>query len=111
MWAVLAPLLIYCELLCMLSASLVTLPHLSAVQWWQEIQLFSGGKKSSCSVVARNPAVQWWQEIQTAVQLLRIGRVGQNRIYAPYMAVYLVISLPKIPYIHRIYMVLAKPTH
>jgi len=36
--------------------------------------------------------------------------VGQNRIYAPYMTVYTVISLPKIPYIHRIYMVLANPT-
>jgi len=40
-----------------------------------------------------------------------ITRVGQNRIYTPYMTVYLVISLPKIPYIHRIYMVLANPTH
>jgi hypothetical protein len=40
-----------------------------------------------------------------------IVRVGQNRIYALYMTVYLVISLPKIPYIHRIYMVLANPTH
>ena len=38
-------------------------------------------------------------------------RVGQNRIYSPYMTVYLVISLPKIPHIHRIYMVLANPTH
>ena len=37
------------------------------------------------------------------------NRVGQNRIYAPYMTVYLVISLPKIPYIHRKYMVLANP--
>jgi len=36
--------------------------------------------------------------------------VGQNRIYAPYMTVYLVISLPKIPYIHRIHMVLANPS-
>jgi len=27
------------------------------------------------------------------------------------MTVYLVISLPKIPYIHRIYMVLANPTY
>ena len=39
-------------------------------------------------------------------------RVGQNRIYTPYMTVFLVISLPKIPkipYIHRIYMVLANP--
>jgi len=40
-----------------------------------------------------------------------ICRVGQNRIYTPYMTVYLVISLPKIPYIHRIYMVLANPIH
>jgi hypothetical protein len=27
------------------------------------------------------------------------------------MTVYLVISLPKIPYMHRIYMVLANPRH
>jgi len=34
--------------------------------------------------------------------------VGLARaVYILYMAVYLVISLPKIPYIHRIYMVLA----
>ena len=31
-----------------------------------------------------------------------IHRVGQNRIYTPYMTVYLVIFLPKLPYIHRI---------
>ena len=35
---------------------------------------------------------------------------GQNRIYPPYMTVCLVITLHKIPYIHRIYMVLANPT-
>ena len=40
-----------------------------------------------------------------------IIRVGQNRIYAPYMTVYLVIFQPQIPYIHRIYMVLANPSH
>ena len=40
-----------------------------------------------------------------------ICRVGQNRIYTPYMTVYFVITLPKIPYIHRIYMVLANPKH
>jgi len=34
-----------------------------------------------------------------------IARVGQNRMYAPYMTVCMVISLPKIPYIHRIYTV------
>ena len=38
-------------------------------------------------------------------------RVGQNHIYTPDMTVYLVISLPKIPFIHRIYMVLANPEH
>ena len=31
-------------------------------------------------------------------------RVGQNRIYTPCMTVCMVISLPKIPYIHRIYL-------
>jgi len=40
-----------------------------------------------------------------------MSRVGQNRIYTPYKTVYLVISLPKIPYIHRIYMVLANPSN
>ena len=29
---------------------------------------------------------------------IHIIRVGQNRIYTPYMTVYMVISLPKIPY-------------
>jgi hypothetical protein len=38
---------------------------------------------------------------------LGVCRVGQNRIYAPYMTVYTVISLPKIPYMHRIFRVLA----
>jgi hypothetical protein len=41
----------------------------------------------------------------------RMVRVGQNRIYTPYMTVYLVNSLPKIPYIHRINVVLANPTY
>ena len=40
-----------------------------------------------------------------------IIRVGQNRIYTPYMTVHFVISLPKVPYIHRIYMVLANPRY
>jgi hypothetical protein len=43
-------------------------------------------------------------------EVKHLFRVGQNRIYTPYMTVYLVISLPKLPYIHRIYMVLANPT-
>jgi len=37
--------------------------------------------------------------------------VGQNRIYALYITVYLVISLPKIPCIHRMYMVMANPKY
>jgi hypothetical protein len=40
-----------------------------------------------------------------------ISRVGQNRICTYIYSVYLVISKPKIPYVHRIYMVLANPTH
>jgi len=31
-------------------------------------------------------------------------RVGHNRIFAPYMTVCMVISLLKIPYVHRIYL-------
>jgi len=42
--------------------------------------------------------------------LCQVLRVGQNRIYTSYMTVYMVISLPKLPYTHRIYMVLANPT-
>jgi hypothetical protein len=45
-------------------------------------------------------------------------RIGQNRIYTPYMGICGLISLLKIPYIHRIYtvytyvcMVLANLTH
>jgi len=40
-----------------------------------------------------------------------ICRAGQNRVYASYTTVYLVISLPKIPYTHRTYMVVANPTY
>jgi len=36
-----------------------------------------------------------------------MSRVGQNRICTPYMTVYLVISLPKILFIHRIRMCMA----
>jgi len=40
-----------------------------------------------------------------------MSRVGQNRMYTPYMTVYMVNSLPKIPYTHRICMVMANPTY
>ena len=36
--------------------------------------------------------------------LYNIHRVGQNRIYTPVMAVCMVISLLKKPYVHRIYV-------
>ena len=39
----------------------------------------------------------------TVMYGVHICRVGQNRIYTPYMTVYLVISLPKIPYVPYIY--------
>ena len=45
-----------------------------------------------------------------SLAITHMTRVGQNRINTPYMTVYLVTSLPKIPYIHSIYMVLADPT-
>jgi len=38
-------------------------------------------------------------------------RIGQNHTYTPYTTVRLVIAFPRIPYIHRIYMVLANPVH
>jgi hypothetical protein len=44
-------------------------------------------------------------------QLRYMSRVGQNRVCTPYMTVLLAISLPKVPYIHRIYMVLANPIY
>jgi len=39
-------------------------------------------------------------EDRTRVCRSELLRVGQNRIYTPYMTVYLVSSLPKIPYIY-----------
>jgi len=55
----------------------------------------------NCSVCATN----------TCATKPDIIRVGQNRIYTLYMTVYFVISLPEVPYIHRIYMVLANPRY
>ena len=52
-----------------------------------------------------------WLHFASMHRGLCMCRVGQNRIYTPYTTVYLVIFLPKIPYIHRIYMVLADPTY
>jgi hypothetical protein len=49
----------------------------------------------------------WNEERTFYVEKGVMIRVGQNRIDAPYMTVYLATSLPEIPYIHRICMVLA----
>jgi len=38
-------------------------------------------------------------------------RVGHYHIYTYIYTVYLVISKQKVPYAHRIYMVLANPKH
>jgi len=54
------------------------------------------------------PVCQWKQCTQTH---LHVPRLDQNRLKTPYMTVYLVNSLPKTPYIHRIHMVLNNPTH
>jgi len=43
---------------------------------------------------------EWHLQHNTLSNALLMSRVGQNRIYTPYMAVYLVISVPKIPYIY-----------
>jgi len=40
-----------------------------------------------------------------------ICRVGQNRIYTYVCTIYLVIFKPEIPYVRRMYMVLANPTY
>ena len=64
-----------------------------------------------CMRILRCICVYLMRTQQTIPCTHRISRVGQNCIYTPYMTVYVVIPLPKIPYIHRIYMVLANPTY
>jgi len=69
-----------------------------------------------CMQSVRAPTCKFLNSLPHANSLIQancrlICRVGQNRIYAPYMTVYLVISLPTIPYTHRIYMILANPIH
>ena len=61
--------------------------------------------------VACDPSVHMCRVGQHHIYTVCIRRVGQNRIYTPYMTVYLAIFLPKFPYIHRIYMVLANPMY
>jgi len=42
-----------------------------------------------------------WTHSQWCATPQHICRVGQNLIYTPYMTVHFLISLPKIPYVHR----------
>jgi len=50
-----------------------------------------------------------WHDPHNSASLM--CRVDQDCISTPYMTVHSAISLLKIPNIHRIYMVLANPTH
>ena len=61
------------------------------------------------SAAVPSPPLLWKNKKQKKTNLLRqwkitphTSRVGQNHIYTPLMTVYLVISLPKILYKHRI---------
>jgi hypothetical protein len=44
------------------------------------------------------------QEFDLCVYLCEYNmyRIGQSHIYTPYMTVYLVISMPEVPYMHHI---------
>jgi len=65
---------------------------------------------SALVIRKKNAKLSFWAKCRKGSIQCQVCRVGQNRIYTPYMTVYLMISLPKIPHIHRIYMVLANPT-
>ena len=69
------------------------------------------GRRSGPRHEHREPCKNRRPESACAVPGMCTPRVGQNRTSAPYMTVYSVISLPKIPYIHRIHMVLANPLY
>ena len=69
------------------------------------------GRRSGPRHEHREPCKNRRPESACAVPGMCTPRVGQNRTSAPYMTVYSVISLPKIPYIHRIHMVLANPIY
>jgi hypothetical protein len=70
--------------------------------WWQKCDRERGVRQDLCHKL-------WCSVTSCDVLWCYVVRVGQSRIYTPYITVYTVISLPKIPYIHRMYMVLANP--
>jgi len=60
--------------------------------------------------------ISFWNPVVSSISTskstpLNISRVIQDRIYALYTTVYLVVSLPDVPYIHCIHMVLANPEY
>jgi hypothetical protein len=66
---------------------------------------------SCCSLWSCSYSAVWCSAESYCVgPYIGVNRVGQDRIYTPYKAIYLVNSLPKIPYIHRTFTVLANPT-
>ena len=74
------------------------------------------GRCEYCGTSSLMGQLRWWSQgkhrsRESVLQGVHMCRVGQNRMYAPYMAVYLVLSLRKIPCMHRIYMVLANLTY
>ena len=80
--------------------------HTPYIWFWPTLQIYHACLQRQYACLQRHHAC-----LQRYHACLQIYRVGQNCLYTPYMTVYLMISLSKIPYIHRIYMVLANPTN
>jgi hypothetical protein len=88
-------------LICHVSASSADC-KLSSLYWWERYQ--EKGRKAYADAIQC-----WWWALCYLLACL-LCRVDQNRIYTYIYTVYLVIFKPKIPYVHRICMVLANPT-
>ena len=63
----------------------------------------AGHRAQQVTVQQQRRALQQTKRCRRA-HVLDITRVGQNRIFAPYLTVCMVISLLKILYVHRIYL-------
>ena len=71
--------------------------------WQQNHQIY--GHTWCIYTVLANPAYACCRVIHTMDgKAWCISRAGQNRIYTYIYTVYLVISKPKVPYIHRIHI-------
>ena len=84
-----------------------------AVRWWMRAsrkpQVRFGSREGASRVLVPGMGMSgrcvmnYVKEVHVLwVQARWISRVGQSRMYTPYMVVYMVISLPKRPYIDRI---------